>query len=241
MKWCVYLHYRLDSGECFYIGKGTLRRANRVDQRNDYWCKIFKKAGRKVVFADWFDNEQAALDFEVQMIARYSPVANITSGGEGVSGLKHSSETLEKCRQSTLKLRQNQEWLSNNLFKMKQAVSTEENRKLLSKIGRERFEMFPEKRTEMSIKQRKFIMNNPEASAERQKKSQAGRQTHRAKLNASIAQGGKPFVAIKDNTETVYEVMADCSRELGLHSAAIHRCLRGKQKAHKGYTFKYKE
>jgi hypothetical protein len=36
MKWLVYLHFRLDTGECFYIGKGTEKRARAKDGRNPW-------------------------------------------------------------------------------------------------------------------------------------------------------------------------------------------------------------
>jgi hypothetical protein len=61
-------------------------------------------------------------------------------------------------------------------------------------------------------------------------------------LLTSRVQGGKDFLVYKDS-EFVAEVqiMNEFARQNNLHSSAIHRCLKGDQKEHKGYTFKYKE
>jgi len=96
MKWLVYAHYRLDTGECFYIGKGTEKRARAKDCRNAIWKRIEAKAGRKVIVLQYFETENDALAFEVDLIAKYNPTANITAGGEGVCGFRHTKETKEK-------------------------------------------------------------------------------------------------------------------------------------------------
>lgn len=241
MKWLVYAHYRLDTGECFYIGKGTEKRARAKDCRNPIWKRIEAKAGRKVVIVQYFEKEQDALDFEVDLIAKYNPKANITAGGEGVSGLKHTEETKEKCRQATLKLRQDPKWLENNLNKMREVVCKPETR---DKNRKHRQEFFKneQNRKHMSIKQSEFIKNNPELNAKRQQLSIEARQTPEYKLLSSRVQGGKDFLVFKDG-KLVKEVsiLNQFARENNLHAAAIHRCLTGKQKEHKGYTFQYKE
>lgn len=60
MKWLVYLHFRLDTGKCFYIGKGTEKRSKAKDQRNQYWKNIVGKANYKTVIANYFQDEQEA-------------------------------------------------------------------------------------------------------------------------------------------------------------------------------------
>lgn len=241
MKWLVYLHYRHDTGECFYIGKGTEKRAHARDGRNQYWERINAKCGRSVVIAQYFELESDALSYEVDLIARFKPVANITTGGEGVSGLKHTEETKEKCRQATLLLRNDPVWLNKNIEAMKIAVAKTESRAKIS-VARKRFFSDNNNKQLQSLKQSEFIHNNPEAHAERNRRSIEARQTAEYKIKSSRVQGGKDFVVYKDN-EFVAEVqiMNEFARNNNLHSAAIHRCLTGKQKEHKGYTFKYKE
>lgn len=241
MKWLVYAHYRLDTGECFYIGKGTEKRARAKDGRNPIWKRIVKKAGRKVVIVQYFEKEQDALVFEIDLIAKYNPKANITAGGEGVSGLKHTEEFKKLCSLRTLELRANEEWNSRNIKAMKLAVSKPESRNKI-KAARKAFFENEQNRKHMSIKQSEFIKNNPERNAKRQQLSIEARQTPEYKLLSSRVQGGKDFLVFK-NGELITEasVLNQFARENDLHAAAIHRCLTGKQKEHKGYTFQYKE
>ena len=241
MKWLVYLHYRLDTGECFYIGKGTEKRARARDCRNPIWKRIEAKAGRKVVIVQFFEKEQDALEFEVDLIARYKPIANISAGGEGVSGLRHTEETKEKCRQATLKLRQDSKWLEKNLNNMKEAVSKPESKSKVSK-ARKAFFKNEQNRKHMSIKQSEFIKNNPERNAKRQQLSIEAKQTPEYRLLSSRVQGGRDFLVFKNGKLiTEASILNQFAREHNLHAAAIHRCLTGKQKEHKGYTFKYKD
>jgi hypothetical protein len=241
MKWLVYLHYRFDTGECFYIGKGTEKRARAKDGRNIIWNRIVSKANRNVVIAQYFEQESDALAYEVDLIAKFKPVANITAGGEGVSGFTHSEQTKEKCRQATLKLRQDCNWIEKNLERVREGASRPESKAKLSKARKEFF-LDKKNRQHMSTKQKEFIANNPEANKRRNELSIQARQTTEYKLLSSKVQGGKSFVAFK-NGKVVgeFDILNQFARDYGLHAAAIHRCLKGKQKDHKGYTFKYSE
>lgn len=102
----IYEHWRPDTGACFYVGKGHGGRAYKF-RRNIYYNHIAQKlarAGLKIdvrILQSGLD-EASALALEVERIAywrsRGTKLANITSGGEGVSGLKHSEETRAKIR-----------------------------------------------------------------------------------------------------------------------------------------------
>ena len=41
-KYCVYEHIRLDNNQCFYVGKGTIKRANSMI-RNEHHNRIVEK------------------------------------------------------------------------------------------------------------------------------------------------------------------------------------------------------
>ena len=96
----VYEHRKADTGEVFYIGKGTGRRAYRKDKRSQYWKNIEAKHGRTVHMIAENIDEELALLIEVEAIdsARKHGVTlcNMTDGGEGSSGYKHSLESLSK-------------------------------------------------------------------------------------------------------------------------------------------------
>lgn len=102
----VYKHIRLDSGETFYVGIGNdknYKRANKKYQRTKIWHNIVKKAGYKVEII--FDNItwEEACQKEIELIEYYGrrdngsgTLVNMTDGGEGIPGFKHSKESILK-------------------------------------------------------------------------------------------------------------------------------------------------
>lgn len=98
----TYLHRRNDSGAVFYIGKGSASRAHSSRGRSEYWSRIVKKAGRTVeILAPW-RTEREAFDHEVFLISCFrsmgAPIVNMTDGGDGMSGHRHTEETKERMR-----------------------------------------------------------------------------------------------------------------------------------------------
>jgi hypothetical protein len=95
----TYAHSKPD-GTLFYIGKGTQKRAYAKDNRNPYWQHVFNKHGRTVDMLAGWDQEADALLHEQFLIACFKgmgyKLANITDGGEGVSGHKHSADVKAK-------------------------------------------------------------------------------------------------------------------------------------------------
>jgi len=95
----VYAHYSPLTGECFYIGKGTGNRRYSKWNRNSHWRnKVKKHGGFDVkILIDNLLEEQA---FEIEMLYIESVgldnLCNMTVGGEGISGYKHSKETCKK-------------------------------------------------------------------------------------------------------------------------------------------------
>jgi hypothetical protein len=96
-KFYVYAHYRESDGQIFYVGKGCNGRLRSTYKRNAYWQRVAAKHGwRAEKIIDGLP-EACALSFEKAVIAaNRSALSNITDGGEGVSGLKHSEDTKRK-------------------------------------------------------------------------------------------------------------------------------------------------
>lgn len=102
-RFYVYEHTRADTGEIFYVGKGCGSRLNstRATHRNQRWLRTVAKAGaftaRKV--ADCIDEEFAFL-IEVERIDQLKRLGvglcNVTNGGDGASGYRHSDEAKAK-------------------------------------------------------------------------------------------------------------------------------------------------
>jgi hypothetical protein len=97
----LYRHIRLDKNEPFYIGIGSdaqYKRANSNNNRTKYWKNIISKTEYRVdILIDNLTWKEAC-EKEKEFIAIYKRkgdggiLCNLTLGGEGVYGLKHSEE-----------------------------------------------------------------------------------------------------------------------------------------------------
>lgn len=100
----VYEHLRNDTNEVFYVGKGEKKkRAFDKSNRNPHWHNIVNKAGYTVniVYKDIEHDE--AKQIEILLIEKYGRqdlgtgiLVNMTDGGEGCLGLKHTKEARQK-------------------------------------------------------------------------------------------------------------------------------------------------
>lgn len=103
---CTYAHYT-PSGSMFYIGKGTEFRSCSKKNRNKNWHNIVQKNGgfKSQILAYW-PTEEDALSHEMLLIDSIRSMginlANITSGGQGVHGLKHTDKTKNILRLKSL-------------------------------------------------------------------------------------------------------------------------------------------
>lgn len=99
----VYVHRRPDSGAAFYVGKGRGDRAHRATSRNPHWRAIVAKHGGPAVeMVAHGVTEEFALLAEIEMIdvlrRRGVRLANLTNGGEGVSGFTRKQSPDEIAR-----------------------------------------------------------------------------------------------------------------------------------------------
>lgn len=99
----VYEHWRPDIDQCFYVGKGRGRRAYNLRPRNPYYRAIkakLKTEGLAIeirIIAKEMA-ESSAFSLEVERIEYWRSVgvrlANLTNGGDGVSGLHAEGRAL---------------------------------------------------------------------------------------------------------------------------------------------------
>ena len=103
----VYEHIRKDTGEVFYVGKGSGDRCTNKQGRNIYWHRIVKKSNGFCVkkLSENIDEEFAFL-VEIERIDQLKKLgfklSNLTSGGEGISGLVHTKEAKIKISKAHL-------------------------------------------------------------------------------------------------------------------------------------------
>jgi hypothetical protein len=105
----VYEHLRNDTNQIFYVGKGKVGsgRSNITFGRNQYWKRVVKKAnGFRVHKVVENVSELFAFQKEIERIAELKSagirLCNMTDGGDGASGYKHTEESLHKMSFSQL-------------------------------------------------------------------------------------------------------------------------------------------
>ena len=94
----IYEHIRPDTNAVFYVGKGTEKRMHSKHRRNAYWNNIVRKAGGFVVreVVSHTDEELVFLAEQerIDQLKRLGvKLSNMTDGGEGPSGYRHTEET----------------------------------------------------------------------------------------------------------------------------------------------------
>ena len=129
-KFYIYFHRSNITNEVFYVGKGNDRRAFSSSGRNNFWHRVVRKHGYSVSLTNTGLTESQAFALEMEYIAQFGrrnvgtgSLVNLTSGGEGPSGVVHSEE-----------------WKRNVSAKLKGRVFSEEHKRkqTAAKIGRKR-------------------------------------------------------------------------------------------------------
>jgi len=99
-KCVVYQHIRLDTNKIFYVGIGkNPKRPYSKNYRNNYWHNVVNKHGYRVEILLENLTWNEAVQKERELINEYGRLdnktgilVNMTDGGEGVNGYKHTEE-----------------------------------------------------------------------------------------------------------------------------------------------------
>ncbi len=108
----LYRHIRLDKNEPFYIGIGTddeYKRAYNFHNRSNHWKNVTHKTSYEVeILLDNISWEEACHK-EIEFISLYGrkdlgkgPLVNLTDGGEGFLGYKHTETAKNTISQKLL-------------------------------------------------------------------------------------------------------------------------------------------
>lgn len=97
-KYYLYVHYRQDKSEAFYIGIGTKYRTKDYDRalcykkRSAFWKKVANKSRYNIMIISESDNKEEIINQEINYIAllgkkkdKKGTLVNITDGGEGMT------------------------------------------------------------------------------------------------------------------------------------------------------------
>ena len=221
----VYVHIRLDSGEPFYVGKGTIKRIRKKTNRNKHWHSIVEKCNgfNSVIIKDnLFENE--AFQLEKDTISEYRlkkiNLCNYTDGGDGVSGYKHTDE----CKLKMSKLAKGRP--AHNKGSKASDVSREKMKmaKLGKKLSKEHVEkVAASKRGKpLSYECRMKISNALTGK----------KHTEDAKIKMST-----PVVCLTNGT--LYSSMTQAAKELGVWSSNITKVCQGILSQTGGFKFSY--
>jgi hypothetical protein len=116
----VYADYKATTGEIFYVGKGNASRYGIKQRDNRRWKFTVAKHGfvRKILhngLQEWaaFELEIAAIAFYGRADEKRGPLVNISDGGEGSSGYRHTSEALAKMSVASKRNVRTPQWRAN--------------------------------------------------------------------------------------------------------------------------------
>jgi hypothetical protein len=105
----VYEHWRSDTDQCFYVGKGRRVRPTEMSTRSERHKRVvakLKRDGHSVIvkIVDRNLPEVSAFLLERMRIATYRAknieLVNFTDGGGGISGYKHTPEARAKIKEN---------------------------------------------------------------------------------------------------------------------------------------------
>jgi group I intron endonuclease len=221
----VYTHTRPDTNEIFYVGKGTGKRMKQKSNRSKYWHNIVNKCGSyKAEIIAGNLTEQEALNFEILMIAKMREsgfvLCNLTNGGDGTSGYKHTEEAKQKFSEQR----------KGRPSPTKGTTLTEEHKQKLklAKLGKKQS---PEHIAAASVA--RIGMKYSEAHCKAISESLKGKKMPEDSMKALYKQ-----VRCID-TGIVYKSVTAAAKELDLYTTNISKACKGKLTQTGGYRWGY--
>lgn len=216
-RFYVYIHRRKTDGAIFYVGKGTSYRSTEMYGRNSYWHKVANKHGWESQIIKNNMNETCSLSLEMAMIFSLKKsgcrLTNNTSGGEGVSGFRHTEES--KRKMSIARKGNNHSWLKGKRIPDYMKVKMRD-----AKLGKKQS---PEHAAKSRIA--KLGKKQPES---------ARKFTSELKSKPITRSDGLKFKSVKDAVEHM-----KIETGLPISQGNISTCARGGRKIAYGYKWSY--
>ncbi len=216
----LYRHVRLDKNEVFYIGIGSdrnFKRAYEKTNRNRYWKNTVNKSAYEVEILLEDLTWEEACKKEVEFIILYGrsdlgigTLCNLTNGGEGVLGMKHTEKVKNKIKEDS----KNPERLATSKENLKKASTEESKRKRVFN-------------TDYSFNKDPRVIAKRKASTDYEKIG--------LKKSKPVLQYTLDGIFIKEWV-SAYKAY----KESGYNFGHISSCCRGIKKTYNGYIWKYK-
>jgi len=258
----AYIHCKPD-GAPFYVGKGSLRRAKYLGERNAYHQSVVNKHGRENILVGMLECSSSDIAFALEkgiikcLRRQGTKLTNFTDGGEG--GVNPCPETRLKlseaakkrgvskaCQDAKVRAKQGKPLSEEQKRKQSEAmrgiVFSDEHRKNISISAKKRG--MPPKVLEAARKAVKGRTQSPEEKLKRQESMLAywdkkGRKPKTEKIKGNCWDTRKPRSVSVDGV--AYRTMKAAAEALGVHSAAVVYALKnsGVVKGHKVAEVKY--
>jgi hypothetical protein len=217
----VYVHRRASDNTIFYVGKGSGGRAWSKHRRNPWWSNVVSKHGHVVEIVIDNMTEQEAFDLEVELTEYYSEfLVNLTLGGGGSSGYRHTIEAKQSISQHSKLLWQNDEYRK--------------------KVIRETYDA--EYRSKMSDVHKLLWQNQDHRTKILSRLIPVMQEkwrdpTHREKMAKVIK--GKPKKPVKRSDGVVFESASAAAKAMGKKVQSISRAALGQRSKAHGYGWEY--
>jgi len=222
----VYEHWRLDRDECFYVGKGRGGRAYSMKNRNRHHQAIVAKLGRigsafEVRMVSTGLSEQDSFELEKERIAFWrsagSDLTNLTDGGEGIAGLKHSEETKKRWSLQRKGKPVSDEGRAKRSASLKGRPKSKEHAAAAGKAG------------------------GVARTGKKQNSEWVAKRVKTMKENNSFIRTHQCKPVIRLTTDMEFSSVSEAARSFGLQKDYISAVCRGKRSHTAGLVFKFKE
>jgi len=239
----AYIHCKPD-GTPFYVGKGSLRRAKYLGERNPHHKAVVAKYGAKNISKGWIEcsNDETAFELEkgiIKCLRRMGVIlTNFTDGGEG--GKNPTEETRHRLSEAAKKRGVSEKCHQARIAAKKGKPLSEEQKQKQSEAMKGK-KFTEEHRRNISISAKKRGMSEATIQAARQsnlgrKQPEAEKQRRAKSLVESLICNGRT-TKVRIGT-TVYPSMAEAARYIGTNTSAVLQALR-RSGTCKGYKVEY--
>jgi len=243
-KFYAYKHIRPDTGKVFYVGKGHGPRAWDFAARNNHHKNIVAKLrrnGMEPIVHIVRDNmsERCAFVLERILIAIYkeegAKLANLSNGGEGPSGYRHTEEARKKIAEASAKRVHTPESIAKRVAKRKGYRPTPETILKLSE-SHKGYKWTDEQRKNFS-KSRKGRKHSPEHVAAISKALTGKKKTDEERRIIAEKSPKRPVLCINDGM--VHVSVKEAAAFYGLPEHCVRDCCLGRQRQTKKFKFEY--